>query len=139
MHRTVHAAEAEAPLCGLASIAMNLSMKYLFSVALCVALFEALSAVWLNAPDVTGQVLAGIFAVAFGVCAWLMARRQSLVAASVIGVLLLVDVGGVPFYGRSSVADLLVQLVFALVGLIGLAAWAQLLLDRRRTRRSPVL
>jgi hypothetical protein len=110
---------------------MSISMKYLFVVAVAAGLFEALSAAWLNAPDRTGQVLAGIFAVGLLGCAWAMWARRSLTAATVVGLLLLMDVAGVPFYEKNSVSDWVVQLAFGLVGVIGLVAWFQVVRHRR--------
>ena len=109
---------------------MSVSMKYLFAVAVAAGAFEALSAVWLNAPDVVGQLLAGAFAAGLLLCAWAMRSRRSLGAASVIAVLLLLDVAGIPFYSRTSVSDWVVQLTFGLVGLVGLAAWVHLFRTR---------
>jgi len=107
-------------------------MRYLFAVALFAGGFEALSAAWLNAPNVAGQVVAGVAAAVFLGCAWAMRSRGSFAAASVITVLLLVDVAGVPFYEKSSAADWLVQLGFGVIGLLGLIAWVSLLRGRRR-------
>ena len=109
---------------------MNLSMKYLFVVAVAAGGFETLSALWLNAPDVTGQLLAGVFAVALLGCAWAMRASNSLAAATVIGVLLLADVAGIPFYARTSPSDWVIQLAFGLVGVVGLVAWVHLLRTR---------
>lgn len=111
---------------------MSLSMKYLFTVAVLAGTFEALSAVWLNAPEVAGQLLAAVFAVALLGCAWAMWRRRSLVAASVIGLVLLVDVAGVPFYTKTSWVDWVVQLAFGAVGLVGIVAWVGVLRGRHR-------
>jgi hypothetical protein len=116
---------------------MSISMKYLFVVAVAAGIFETLSALWLNAPDRAGQVLAGAFALGLLGCAWAMWVRQSLVAATVIAVLLLIDVAGIPFYAKTSVADWVIQLTFGLVGVVGLVAWAQLVRDRRRLPAQP--
>ena len=111
---------------------MNISMKYLFLVAVAAGIFEALSAIWFNAPEVTGQILAGVFAIGLLGCAWAMWAKDSFVAATVIAVLLFVDVAGVPFYAKTSATDWVIQLTFGLVGLIGLGAWVHVLRDRRR-------
>lgn len=111
---------------------MNISMKYLFLVAVAAGIFEALSAIWFNAPDVAGQILAGVFAIGLLGCAWAMWANNSFVAATVIAVLLFVDVAGVPFYAKTSAPDWVIQLTFGLVGLIGLGAWAQVFRNRRR-------
>ena len=111
---------------------MTTSMKYLFVVALAAGIFETLSAIWFNAPNVAGQLLAGVFAVGILTCAWAMWAKNSLVAATVIAVLLFIDVAGIPFYAKTSAADWVIQLTFGLVGLIGLAAWVQVVRTRRR-------
>ena len=113
---------------------MSISMKYLFVVALAAGVFETLSAIWFNAPDRGGQLLAGAFAVGLLVCAWQMQARHSFMAASIIAALLLVDVTGIAFYSKTSATDWAVQLTFGVVGIIGLAAWVQLL----RSRRYPI-
>lgn len=110
---------------------MSVSMKYLFVVAVAAGIFEALSAVWFNAPEVAGQLLAGVFAVGLLGCAWAMWTRQSFAAASLIAVLLLIDVAGVPFYAKTSATDWAVQITFGVVGVLGLVAWAQLFRTRR--------
>ena len=111
---------------------MNISMKYLFLVAVAAGIFEALSALWFNAPRVDGQILAGIFAIGLLGCAWAMWAKNSFLAATAIAVLLFVDVAGIPFYSKTSASDWFIQLTFGLVGLIGLAAWAQVFRSRRR-------
>lgn len=110
---------------------MSISMKYLVLVAVAAGMFEALSAVWFNAPNVAGQFVAGTFAVGLLGCAWAMWVKHSLVAATVIAVLLFIDVAGIPFYSKTSATDWAVQLTFGLVGIIGLAAWVQILRNRR--------
>jgi hypothetical protein len=52
------------------------------------------------------------------------------VAATVAGVLLLIDVAGVPFYGRTSAGDWVIQGLFAVVGIIGIVAWVNVLRER---------
>ncbi|MEP7191263.1 MAG: hypothetical protein ABI903_00175 [Actinomycetota bacterium] len=49
-----------------------------------------------------------------------------------LALFLLVEVAGVPFYTKSSPADWVVQLVFGVIGLLGLVAWVSLLRGRRR-------
>lgn len=116
---------------------MSLSMKYLFAVAVFAGAFEALSAVWFNAPNLAGQIMAGAAALLFLGSAWAMWARQSLAAASVIGLLLVLDVGGVPFYGKDSWVDWVVQLGFGAIGLVGIIAWVALLRSRGSRRRQP--
>jgi len=111
---------------------MNISMKYLFVVAVAAGVFEALSAIWFNAPNVAGQLLAGVIAVGLLACAGSMWARQSIIAATVIAVLLFIDVAGVPFYTKTSAADWAIQLSFGLFGLIGLVAWVDVIRRRRR-------
>lgn len=111
---------------------MNTSMKYLFVVAVVAGLFEALSAVWLNAPEVAGQITAGMFAVGLLACAWAIRSRQSVAAATVIAALLFIDVAGIPFYAKTSIADWIMQVGFGAVGIVGLAAWVQVIRHRRR-------
>jgi hypothetical protein len=113
-------------------------MKYLFAVAVLAGGFEALSALWFNAPDVAGQVAAGVFAILLLACAWLMRSRRSLVAATVIGLLLLVDVAGVPFYTKSSWSDWVIQLAFGALGAVGVVAWINVLRDRRNSLAAEV-
>jgi hypothetical protein len=109
-------------------------MRYLFVVAVLAGAFESLSAVWLNAPDPAGQLSAGAFGLALLACAWALRVRRSFVAASVVGALLLVDVGGIPLYERSTWTDWVIQLFFGAVGLVGIAAWVDVLRDRRSRR-----
>lgn len=101
---------------------MSLSMKYLFTVSLLAGLFEAASVFFIEEP-----LFAGLFAVVFLGCAAALWRWQSRVATIVVGLFLLVDVGGVPFYAKESVTDWIVQLAFAAVGVIGLVACVQVL------------
>lgn len=115
---------------------MRLSTKFLFAVAVLAGTFEVLAAVWLNAPEVAGQILAGVFAVGLLGCAWALWTRDSIVAASVIGVLLLIDVAGTPFYEKASALDWVVQLAFAAVGIVGLVAWFDVLRHHVRERRA---
>lgn len=117
---------------------MSPSMKYLFAVAVLAGGFEALSAVWFNAPDMAGQVAAGVVAILLLACAWLMRSRRSLVAATVIGLLLFADVAGVPFYTKSSWSDWVIQLTFGLIGAVGVFAWINVLRHRRNSLATDV-
>lgn len=105
---------------------MSLSMKYLFAVALVAGLFEAASVFVIEQP-----LFAAVFAAVFLVCAWALFTRHSRVATLVVGLFLLVDVGGVPFYAKEGLGDWLVQIGFGLVGLVGLVACVQVLREQR--------
>jgi hypothetical protein len=105
---------------------MSLSMKYLFTVALVAGLFEAASVFMIEQPWA-----AAAFAAVFLACAVALRLRQSIVATAVIGLFLLVDVGGVPFYTKDGVMDWVVQLAFGAVGVVGLVACVNVLRARR--------
>jgi peptidoglycan/LPS O-acetylase OafA/YrhL len=111
-------------------------MTVLSAVALVFGLFELLSAIWFNAPERAGQATAGIFALAFLACAWAMRARNSTVAAVVAGVLLVLEVGGIPFYERSSVTDWLIQAFVGVIGVVGIVAAVNVVRERRARRRS---
>ena len=115
---------------------MSRNTTVLFAVAAAMGLYELLAAVWLNAPDRAGQLFAGIFAVAFLASAWGLWARRSIVAAVVAGVFLLVDVAGIPMYGRTSVSDWVVQGLFAAVGIVGIVAAVNVLRERRAGTRT---
>jgi len=112
---------------------MSLSAKFLVVVSTAAGLFEAVS-VPFNTHD--GGLVAGlstaVFAAVFLGCAWALAARQSIVATIAIGLFLLVDVAGVPFYAKAGWEDWAIQLGFAAVGLIGLAACVNVLRHRHR-------
>jgi hypothetical protein len=110
-------------------------MTVLSAVALVFGLLELLSAAWLNAPDRAGQLFAGVFGVFFLGCAWVLRARRSVVVAVVVGVLLFVEVGGIPFYERSSVHDWVVQGLVGVVGIIGIVAAVNVVRERRLARR----
>lgn len=109
-------------------------MKYLMAVAVFAGCFEAVAAATPDTPDLGARLLPALFAVVFLGCAWLLWSRRSVVAASVIGVFLVIDVAGTPFYGRTSVLDWVLQMGFAVIGIVGIIAWADVL--RRRARVS---
>jgi hypothetical protein len=111
---------------------VSLSMRYLFAVAVIVALFEAVSAIWLDGPDAGSRVSAGAFAALMFLCAWAIWTRRSIVASSGIGLLLLVDAGATPFYDRTSWTDWAIQLGLCAVGLLGVIAWVAVLRSHRR-------
>lgn len=112
-------------------------MRYLFAVAVVVALFEATSAIGQDGSDVTGRVLTGAFAAVMFLCAWAMWARRSMVAASGIGILLLADVGGTPFYERTTWVDWAIQSGLVAVGLLGVVAWVDVLRSHRREVATP--
>jgi hypothetical protein len=115
---------------------MSRNTTVLFAVTVAVGALELLSAVWLNAPDRAGQVLAGVVALAFLACAGALRARNSIAAAVVAGVLLLVDVAGTPAYERNSVSDWVIQGLFAVVGIIGIVAAVNVVRERRASRRT---
>jgi hypothetical protein len=123
-HRRPDLLEVEDPV--------SLSMRYLSVVAAVAGTFELASAAWLNAPDLVGQLSAGAVGVALLACAWATWTRGSFVAATVVGVLLLVDVASIPFFERSTWSDWVIQLVFGAVGVVGIVAWCNVLRTRRR-------
>lgn len=108
-------------------------MKYLYAVALLTGGFEVVAAAWLN-DGVAGRGLAAVFAVALLGCGWLIRRHHSVGAASVVGVLLLVELLGLPFYARASASDWVVQIGFGVASLVGVIAWVQVLLHHRQLR-----
>jgi hypothetical protein len=106
-------------------------MKWLMAVAVFAGGFEAVAAATPDTPDLGARLLPAAFAAVFLGCAWLLWSRRSVVAASVIGLFLVVDVGFTPFYGRASVHDWVLQMGFAVIGIVGIIAWVDVL--RRRT------
>ena len=116
---------------------MSRNMTVLFAAASAVGVFELLAAVWMNAPDRAGQLSAGVFAVLFLGCAWALWARRSIVAAVVVGVLLLADVAGLPFYERTSVQDWVMQGLFGVVGIAGIVAAVNVVRERRARRSLP--
>jgi hypothetical protein len=109
---------------------VSTSMKCLFVVALIVGGFEAVSAATPDSPGLGPRLAPGIFAAVLLGCAWAMWARRSVAAATVAGVLLLIDVAGVPFYERTSVSDWFLQGGFAVVGIVGIVAWVNVLRER---------
>jgi hypothetical protein len=105
-------------------------MSVLFAVTIAAGLFEAVAAALPDSGDVAERAVPGVFAVILLLCAGLMWARRSVAAATVAGVLLLIDVAGVPFYGRTSVTDWVIQGAFAVVGIIGIVAWVNVLRER---------
>jgi hypothetical protein len=102
---------------------MSTSRRYLIIVISLAALFELGSSV---PHGLSNGLVAGLstalFGVVFAVCAWALSRRRARWAAWLAGAFMLVDVGGVPFYSRSGVGDVVVQGLFAVVGIAGLVA-----------------
>jgi hypothetical protein len=106
-------------------------MKYLFAVALATGAFEAVAAATPDSPGLGPRLAPGIAAAVFLGCAWALWSRRSVLAANAIGVLLVVELAGTPFYGRTSVHDWVLQLGFAAVATVGIVAWIDVL--RRRS------
>jgi 4-hydroxybenzoate polyprenyltransferase len=113
---------------------VSASMKCLVVVALATGAFEAGTAVAPGPSGVATRLFTGAFAAGLLLCAWAMWSRTSVLAASVIGVLLVLEVAFTPFYERTSVEDWVVQLAFAAVALVGVVAWTDVL-RRRSTAR----
>jgi peptidoglycan/LPS O-acetylase OafA/YrhL len=110
------------------------SMKCLFVVALAAGIFEAVAAAEPGPSGLATRLVTGLFAAGFLFCAWAMWKRSSVLAASVIGVLLALEVAFTPFYERTSVSDWAVQLTFAAVALVGIVAWVDVLHSRSAHR-----
>jgi 4-hydroxybenzoate polyprenyltransferase len=109
-------------------------MKCLFVVALAAGIFEAVTAAEPGPSGLVTRLVTGAFAAGFLLCAWAMWSRRSVLAASVIGVLLVLEVAFTPFYERTSVEDWVVQLAFAAVALVGIVAWIDVLRSRSTAR-----
>ena len=112
---------------------MSRSMRILVAVSMFAGLFEAFAA---STSSEGRAVIAGFAAVFLlgGLALW---ARQSLAVAVVVGLALLVDVAGVPFYERSALTDYLVQFGFGAVGVVGLAACINVLRTRRGRHTLP--
>ncbi len=114
---------------------MSLSAKFLVIISSAAGVFEAVS-VPFNAHD--GGPIAAVstaaFAAVFLGCAWALWARQSIIATTTVGLFLLADVAGVPFYSKDTWQDWAIQLGFAAIGLIGVVACVNVLRQRRRTR-----
>ena len=108
---------------------MTASRKILVGIALAVGLFEAVSTFVIEEP-----LVAATFALVFLVCAWALWARRSRAPVVLLGLFLLVDVAGVPFYSKSGIGDWALQLSFGAVGLLGLVACVNVL----REGRTPV-
>ena len=114
---------------------MTASTKTLAAASLLTGLFETVSTVTNGREDGAGAALfTAAFAAVFLVGGALLARNGSRAAAHVVGVLLLLDVAGLPFYERSGVADWVVQGLFGAVGIVGVAAWVGVLRERRAAK-----
>lgn len=105
-------------------------MKFLFTVALAVGGFEAVAAATPDGSGLVTRLVTGLFAAVFLLGAWAMWSRRSVLAASAIGVFLVLEVVFTPFYERTSVGDWAIQLSFAAVALIGIVAWIDVLRNR---------
>jgi hypothetical protein len=111
-------------------VEMSRNMSVLFGVTTAAGAFEAVAAALPTSEDVAARAVPGVFAVILLLCAGAMWARRSVAAATVAGVLLLIDVAGVPFYERTSAADWVIQGAFAVVGIIGIVAWVKVLRER---------
>ena len=109
-------------------------MKCLFVVAVAAGLFEAVATATPDDSGLVTRLVTGAFAAVFLFCAWAMWSRRSALAASAIGVLLVLEVAFTPFYERTSVGDWVIQLAFALVALVGVVAWVDVLRKRSTVR-----
>jgi 4-hydroxybenzoate polyprenyltransferase len=109
-------------------------MKCLFVVAVAAGGFEAVTAVTPDRSGLVTRLVTGAFAAVFLLCAWGMWARRSVLAASAIGVLLVLEVAFTPFYQRTSAGDWVIQLAFAAVGLVGIVAWIDVLRNRSTVR-----
>ena len=61
-----------------------------------------------------------------------LAYRRKLIGAIIIGILSLIEVVFVPFYSSESTGDVLLQLAFAALGLVGVVAATAVVWERRR-------
>jgi hypothetical protein len=116
---------------------MSLSMKYLFAVAVFAGAFESFAT--FNSDGLMSGLVTAVFAVVFLACAWALWARHSIVATVTVGLFLLVDVGGVPFYQKSDLTDWVVQLVFGAIGVVGIVACVNVFRERRRGHRTPMV
>ena len=123
-------ASAMSSITDMSEVPVSTSMKCLFAVAVLAGCFEAVAAATPDSPGLGPRLAPGAFAVVLLACAWAMWARRSVAAATVAGVLLLIDVAGVPFYGRTSVTDWVLQGGFAVVGTVGIVAWVNVLRER---------
>jgi hypothetical protein len=113
---------------------MRTSMKCLFVVALAAGGFEAVAAATPDHSGLVTRLVTGAFAAVFLLGAWAMWSRQSVLAASAIGVFLVLEVAFTPFYERNSIGDWLIQIAFAVVGVVGIGAWIDVLRNRSTVR-----
>jgi hypothetical protein len=109
-------------------------MKCLFVVALAAGGFEGVTAVTPDDSDLATRLVTGAFAAVFLLGAWAMWSRQSVLAASAIGVFLALEVAFTPFYERSSIGDWVIQLAFAAVALVGVVAGVDVVRKRSTVR-----
>ncbi len=104
--------------------------RLLGGVALASVVGEIVSAFFIEVP-----VAAIVFAALFFV-AWLWLRRGGRGPIILLAVLFAIELLGLPFYQREDADDWILQIVFALLGILGLVAALALLWDRRRRERS---
>ena len=95
----------------------------LLVVAVLFAIGEALDSIDVGVPAI-------IFAILFAVGAVLM-RRRVRGAVVFVGALVVLEVAAWPTFKRENALDWVVQVPFLIVGLIGLAALAWMLFERR--------
>ena len=109
---------------------MSGSMKVVFAFGIVFGLLESVMVFLIEFP-----AQAAVFAAVFFACAWAIYSRHSALAAAVIGLFLLAEVAGLPFYSRSSLVDWVVQFGVGLpISALGLLAVVRVLLQRRRER-----
>ena len=109
---------------------MSRNMTVLCLVAVAVGVFEAVAAATPDSSDAAARVVPGVWAALLLASAAVMWARRSVIAATVAGLLLLIDVAGVPFYGRTSWSDWVIQGAFAVVAVVGIVAWVNVLRSR---------
>jgi len=93
-------------------------------VALASAVGEVVSAFFIEFP-----VAAIVFAVLFLV-AWLWLRRGAIGPVILLAVLCAIELLGLVFYEREDADDWIIQILFAVLGTLGVAAAVALLWDR---------
>jgi hypothetical protein len=77
-----------------------------------------------------------VFAAIFAAGAALAYRRK-LAGVILVGLMSLIEVVFIPFYPRGSTSEVLVQLAFGVLGIVGVVAAAATVRERRRRAVSP--